>query len=88
MQLPLKTRILQYGLAQDNPFTVDTVMNDLKTEYPNESMFNFNLIDEYFQSYIGIGFFKATDLKFDKEGKLIFYCVATDYARQRFRDIL
>ena len=35
MQLPLKTRILQYGLAQDNPFTVDTVMNDLKTEYPN-----------------------------------------------------
>ena len=82
-QLPLKTRILQYALQQDGSFTVNQILDGVKAEYAGEKCCNAKLVDEYFQSFIGIGFFEQTDLQFDEKGELVTYCKATDYARER-----
>ena len=88
MQLPLKTRILQYALQQKEPFTVDTIMKGLENEYQDERIFNRKLIEEYFQSFIGIGFFSEDKLEFDENHELVSWCRATDYAKERCRSLM
>ena len=40
MQLPLKTRILQYAIERGTEFSLNDVMKDLKKEYEGERIFN------------------------------------------------
>ncbi len=42
MQLPLKTRILQYALLKEEDFTVDDIMKGIENEYKGERLFNKN----------------------------------------------
>lgn len=88
MQLPLKTRILQYAMQMQGDFTVKDIMNGIANEYRGERLFNEKLIDEYFQSFIGIGFFEQADLKFDEKGELVTICKVTDYAKDRAKEFV
>ena len=83
MKLPLKARIFQYAVQQQNEFTMKQVMQDLAKEYASESIFSEKQVEEYFDSFLGVGFFKATRTEFDADGKLVIYCVVTDYGRKR-----
>ena len=88
MQLPLKTRILQYALLTEEDFTVDDIMKGIENEYKGERLFNKKLIEEYFQSFVGIGFFEESRLEFDNNGELITYCKTTDYAKDRCKMLM
>ena len=67
MKLPLKARIFQYAVQQQNEFTMKQVMQDLAKEYASESIFSEKQVEEYFDSFLGVGFFKATRTEFDAE---------------------
>ena len=88
MQLPLKTRVLQYAIQHEGSFTVDDIMKGIEYENKAEIIFKKKLIEEYFQSYIGIGFFAEDELKFDEKGELITICKVTDYAKERTKNML
>ena len=83
MQLPLKTRILQYAIERGTEFSLNDVMKDLKKEYEGERIFNKKQIEEYFQYFVGVEFFTANRYDFDADGEIVTYCRVTDYGRQR-----
>ena len=83
--LPLKARILQYGVKKGTEFTIDDIMRDLEPEYGGEKLFNRKLFDEYFGALIGVGFLKNERLEFDKNDELVIYSTATEYGKERSR---
>lgn len=83
MKLPLKTRILQYAIQKDHDFTMQDVARDLQQEYDGESIFTQKHVEEYVDSFLGVGFFKAERLEFDSKGSLVIHYVITDYGRER-----
>ncbi len=83
MQLPIKTRILQYAIQLNSEFTASDAYRDLKSEYPGEKFFNPKTVEEYVESLLGVGFLSATRTEFDAQGKLLIYCKATDYGKSR-----
>lgn len=83
MQLPIKTRILQYAIEKDAEFTAADAYNDLKDEYPSERFFNLKTVEEYVDSFLGVGFLDATRTEFDDAGRLLIYCKVTDYGKSR-----
>lgn len=83
MKLPLKTRILQYAIEKNAPFTLEDVMRDLAGEYPNERIFNEKQIAEYLESFIGVSFLRAVEMSFDDKGEVAFVYQITDYGKSR-----
>lgn len=83
MKLPLKTRILQYAIQKDDTFKLEDVMRDLAAEYPHERIFNEKQISEYLESFIGVGFLGAVEMKFNENGELSFVYQITDYGKSR-----
>lgn len=83
MKLPVKTRILQYAIDKNGDFTTNDVLELLKQEYPGEGMINRKQIQEYIDSLVGVGFFKATEIAFDEKHNLQLRYVVTDYGKSR-----
>ena len=83
MQLPLKTRILQYAIQKNGAFTLHDVMTDLAGEYSGEKIFNTKQVKEYFDSFLGVGFFKVINMRFDEVGELLMTCEVTEYGKER-----
>lgn len=85
--LPLKTRILKYAIDKgEQPFTLEEVMAALEPEYRGYSLFTPKMMKNYYESFIGIGFFKTVDMAFDNNGELVYKCVATNdaFARSKY----
>ncbi|MFK9090962.1 hypothetical protein [Bacillus salipaludis] len=87
-KLPLKIRILEYASQQNQPFTAEDILRDLKSEYTGEKQFNINRIRVYIQSFIGVKFFKEEKLEYDQKGELIISCSITDYGKSRVKYFL
>lgn len=83
MQLPLKTRILEYAIDLDKDFIVDDVMSALASEYSGEKIFSRKQVEEYIDSYLGVGFLTAVKTEFDSRGELVVHCKITDYGLSR-----
>lgn len=83
MKLPIKTRILQYAIQKNGEFTMADAYQDLKAEYPGERFFNPKTVEDYIESFLGVGFLDATRTEFDQQGNLVIYCKATDYGKSR-----
>lgn len=83
MQLPIKTRILQYAIDKNGEFTAADAYRDLKGEYPGERFFTPKTVEDYVESFLGVGFLDATRTEFDEKGNLVIYCKATDYGKSR-----
>lgn len=82
-KLPLKTRILQYALEKDGEFTLDEVYHALEPEYRGERIFTPRHVKDYFESFIGVGFFTTAHMDFDENGELVYSCKVTKDAMAR-----
>lgn len=83
MDLPLKTRILQFAIERGQPFTLSDVFDGLIPEYDGERLFNRKTVEEYTEALLGVGFLKATNMSFDENGQLLIEYQATDYGKSR-----
>jgi len=83
MKLPLKTRILKYAIDLNKDFVVDDVMSALAPEYDGERIFSRKQVEEYVDSYLGVGFLEAESTEFNAEGELVVHCKVTDYGKSR-----
>lgn len=83
MKLPLKTRILEYAIDLGKDFIVDDVMTALAPEYSGEKIFTRKQVEEYVDSFLGVGFLTAESLEFDAKGELLVHCKATEYGKSR-----
>ena len=83
MKLPLKTRILEYAIDLGKDFVVDDVMSALASEYKGEKIFTRKQVEEYVDSYLGIGFLKGESTEFDSKGELVVHCKVTEYGLSR-----
>lgn len=81
--LPMKTRILEYAIAKDDGIDVDEVMSTLQPDYGSEKMFNRKQVEEYLDSFLGVGFMKAKSLDLDKDNHLHVTYLVTDYGKSR-----
>ncbi len=85
MQLPIKTRILQYALEKGEPFTKYDIERDLKKEYPNERLFSLKTIDDYLNQLMVVGFISKEKIEFEKDGDLLITFKATAYGQTRYK---
>lgn len=83
MKLPLKTRILEYAIDIKKDFVVDDVISALASEYNGEHIFSRKQVEEYIDSYLGVGFLTAENTEFDAKGDLVIHCKVTDYGLTR-----
>lgn len=88
MQLPIKTRILQYAIQLDDNFTAEDAYLALKNEYPGEAFFNRKTVEDYVESLLGVGFLSAATTEFDENGALRVVCRVTDYGKSRKKYML
>lgn len=76
-KLPMKTRILQYAIEKNDEFTLEEIQRVIEQEYRGEKLCNPKAIKEYYESFIGVGFFKTTKMDFDEAGELVMTCKVT-----------
>ncbi|MEI2777038.1 MAG: hypothetical protein V9G19_13925 [Tetrasphaera sp.] len=81
--LPMKTRILEYGIQKDAGFDADEMMSALAPQYGTEKMCSRKQVEEYLDSFLGVGFMKAENLELDQSGNLHVTYVVTDYGKSR-----
>lgn len=84
---PLKLRIFEYAYQVNKPFTAQDILRDLKTEYMGESQLNLKRIQEYLQSFLGVGMLEASDVEYDEKGDLLIHCKITDFGLSRVKYI-
>jgi hypothetical protein len=83
----MKTRILQYALIEQSSVEVDEVMKVLEPDYGHERMFSRKQVEEYLDSFLGVGFMDAADVKLNEEGSLITTYAVTEYGKKRGRSL-
>ena len=83
MQLPLKTRILQYALKKDAAFNLEDVYRDLKDEYKGEALFSKEQLDSYLDALLVVGFLKKTNVELAEDGSLLVTYIISDYGKSR-----
>ena len=83
MQLPIKTRILQYAIQLDDEFTAADAYRKLKDEYPSDRLFTMKTVEDYIDSLLGVGFLDATRTEFDGSGSLVIHGKVTGYGKSR-----
>ncbi len=86
-KLPYKIRIFEWSTQQKSPFTVDDIMNALKSEYGNERQFTVNRTEEYVQSMLGACMYDASDIDLDDKGNLTVKYIVTDFGKSRIKHI-
>lgn len=87
MQLPLKTRMLQYAIQRGTSFNKNDIMNDLSGEYPGESLFSKKQIEAYLDELLVVGFLKKEDVVYDADGSLLITYIISDYGMTRAKYI-
>lgn len=83
MKLPLKTRILEYAIDCNTEFILQDVLDTLGPEYKGERLFNARQVEEYVDSYLGVGFLDSADMELDSKGGLLIRYKITDYGKER-----
>lgn len=66
MKLPIKTRILEYAIEYNKPFTAKELSAILQKEYPGEKTCNVKNIAKQLDTYCGIGVMNAVEVSFDE----------------------
>lgn len=85
MQLPIKTRILQYALEKGEPFTKYDIQKDLGSEYPDERLFSLTTIDDYLNQLLVVGFIGKEKIEMEDQGDLLITFKATAYGQTRYK---
>lgn len=82
MTLPLKTRILEYAILAEEPFTAEGLTEILKKEYPGERFCNEKHIDETIGSYCGVNFIEPAKLELKENNELYVEYRATETGKK------
>ncbi len=64
MKLPIKTRVLQYGIDKNAPFDAAEVAEVLEKEYKGERTATKKNIEKIISTYCGVGIMKAVSIEF------------------------
>lgn len=83
MQLPLKTRILQYAMQRNITFDKKDVMGDLRDEYKGESLFSSKQIEAYLDELLVVGFLQKEAVSYDTDGSLLITYKISEYGMTR-----
>lgn len=70
MKLPIKTRILEYAIEKDAPFTGQELSKILAPEYNNEKTTSVKNIEKQLDMYNRVAFLDVKDVD-EKDGELI-----------------
>ena len=70
MKLPIKTRILEWAIEKNAPFTTKDVASYLSKEYPGERTTTAKQIDKQLEMFSRVGMMKAVDVALDEADKL------------------
>lgn len=81
MKLPIKTRILEYALDQNEPFTIEDVASVLKDEYKGERTSSVKNIEKIINTYCGVGVLRAAYVELKNSKDLFIKYEITDFGR-------
>lgn len=81
MKLPIKTRILEYAIEKNAPFTAEELSEVLSREYAGEKTCQPKNIMKQLDTYCGIGVMDAADVSFGENNELVVTFVVTDYGK-------
>lgn len=83
MKLPIKTRILEYAIEYNKPFTAKELSRILESEYPGEKTCRPKNITKQLDTYCGIGIMDAVDVSFDENdpNELVVKFAVTDFGK-------
>jgi len=71
MKLPIKTRILDWAITKDGPFTAKEMADELCEEYNHERTTTVRNIEKQIDTYCRVGFIEATNADFDDHDELV-----------------
>jgi len=83
MQLPLKTRILQYAVQKNATFDKKDIMDDLRDEYKGECLFGSKQIEAYLDELLVVGFLQKEAVSYDTDGLLLITYKISKYGMTR-----
>ena len=78
MNLPFKTRIVEYAIDRAAPATAGDIYEDLKWEYP-ERQCSVKNIEHIMMSLVSTGILKVAGNDFDSEDRLVTRYVITKF---------
>jgi hypothetical protein len=87
MKLPVKTRILEYAILKDGPFTAEEVSETLSKEYNGEKSTKPDNIGKQLDTYCRVGFIKSADVDFDNNNKLSVKYIITEAGKTNLKYI-
>ena len=64
MKLPIKTRVLQYGIDKNAPFDAAEIAAAFEKEYKGEKTAARKNIEKIISTYCGVGIMKAVSIEF------------------------
>ncbi len=70
MKLPIKTRILEYAIEKDAPFTGQELSEILKAEYRNEKTASLKNVEKQLDMYNRVSFLAVKDVA-EKDDELV-----------------
>lgn len=81
MKLPIKTRILEYAIEYNKPFTAEELAKVLSHEYPGEKTCEPKNITKQLDTYCGIGIMDAVDVSFGDNNELVVKFIVTNFGK-------
>lgn len=82
MKLPIKTRILEYAIEKNEPFTSRQICEDLGKEYLGERTAKQKGIDKQLDMYCRVGFLETEDVALDGDEELVVSYKITDAGKK------
>ena len=86
MTLPIKTRILEYAIEKDAPFTNQELSDILKVEYNNEKTTSLKNVEKQLDMYNRVAFLSVKDVA-EKDGELIVTYQITNSGKEALKYI-
>ena len=86
MTLPIKTRILEYAIEKDAPFTNQELSDILKVEYNNEKTTSLKNVEKQLDMYNRVAFLSVKDV-IEKDGELIVTYQITNSGKEALKYI-
>lgn len=81
MKLPIKTRVIQYAIEKDAPFTAKEVYRAIREEYPGEAGCSVKAIDDILLVVKGNGYLDYKKVGYDENGELSVEYEVTQYGK-------
>jgi DNA-binding PadR family transcriptional regulator len=87
MKLPIKTRILEWAIDKDGPFTAREISDELNVEYNGEKTTTVKNIEKQIETYCRVGFIESIESCLDENGDLAITYQVTDSGKKELKYI-